>query len=117
MSISGISGVGALWPASSTPTVGSGAPTAPTAATPAAGTSASSGSGGGFAGALGSALDSVSASQGQANSLAEQAATGGLTNVQDYMVAAEQANLQTQLTVAVRNNAVQAFQQIMGMQL
>jgi flagellar hook-basal body complex protein FliE len=33
------------------------------------------------------------------------------------MVAAEEANIQTQLTAAVRNNALQAFQQIMGMQL
>ena len=66
---------------------------------------------------LGNALDSVQSTQANADNLATQAATGGLTNVTDYMVAAEQANIQTQLTSAVRNNALQAFQQIMGMQL
>ena len=55
--------------------------------------------------------------QANADNLATQAATGSLTNVSDYMVAAEEANIQTQLTSAVRNNALQAFQQIMGMQL
>jgi flagellar hook-basal body complex protein FliE len=33
------------------------------------------------------------------------------------MVAANEANLQTQLTSAVRNSALQSFQSIMGMQL
>ena len=67
--------------------------------------------------ASGNALDSVQAAQANADNLANQAATGTLTNVSDYMVAAEQANIQTQLTAAVRSNALQAFQQIMGMQL
>jgi flagellar hook-basal body complex protein FliE len=88
------------------------AATAPTTATGAA----PSGSGG-FSGLLGSAIDNLQATQANADSLATQAATGTLTNVADYMVAAEQANVQTQLTSAVRNNALQAFQQIMGMQL
>jgi flagellar hook-basal body complex protein FliE len=94
------------------------APTTPTAPTPAAGqATGASGTAGGFANVLGNALSSVQSSDATANSLATQAATGGLTNVSDYMVAANEANLQTQLTVAVRNNALQAFQQIMGMQL
>jgi flagellar hook-basal body complex protein FliE len=79
--------------------------------------SGASGAAGGFANVLGNALSSVQSSDAAANSLATQAATGGLTNVSDYMVAANEADLQTQLTVAVRNNALQAFQQIMGMQL
>ena len=77
----------------------------------------SSTSGGGFANVLGNALDSLSATQSNADNLATQAATGGLTNVADYMVAANEANLQTQLTSAVRNSALQSFQSIMGMQL
>lgn len=97
--------------------IGAVAATTPTAPTAAAGTAPVGGTGGGFADVLGNALASVGASQSKADSLATQAATGTLTNVQDYMVAAEQANVETQLTVAVRNNAVQAFQQIMAMPL
>ncbi len=91
-----------------------GQPTAATAPTEALGAQAG---GGGFGSTLSNALDSLQATQANADNLATQAATGTLTNVADYMVAAEQANIQTQLTAAVKNNALQAFQQIMGMQL
>ncbi len=53
--------------------------------------------------------------QTNADSLAVQAATGDLTNVHDYMIAATEASLATELTVAVRNKAVEAFNQIMNM--
>ncbi len=94
----------------------SSTPTAPTAPTSVAAAGQTSG-GNDFASALGNAVDSLSTTQANADNLATQAATGTLTNVADYMVAAEQANVQTQLTAAVKNNALQAFQQIMGMQL
>jgi flagellar hook-basal body complex protein FliE len=93
----------------------SATPTAPTSPTPGTG-SPTSGSND-FANTLTNALDSLSTTQANADNLATQAATGSLTNVADYMVAAEQANIQTQLTAAVKTNALQAFQQIMGMQL
>lgn len=100
-----------------------GAPglTQPTAGTAPTSTFGGSGGVGGtgdsFANLLGSAIDNVQATQSSADSLANQAATGSLTNVADYMTTAEEANIQTQLTAAVRNSAVQAFQSIMGMQL
>lgn len=98
-------------------TVGAGI-TQPTAATPATGPAgAANGAGDSFAGMLGNAIDSVQATQASADNLATQAATGSLTNVADYMTAAEEANIDTQLTSAVRNSALQAFQSIMGMQL
>jgi flagellar hook-basal body complex protein FliE len=121
------SAIGALWPppaATETASqagpssVGLTGPTAPTSPMAATGAGSSAGSaGGGFAGVLGNALNSLQGTQATADNLATQAATGSLTNVADYMVAAEQANIQTQLTAAVRNSALQAFQQIMGMQL
>ena len=46
-----------------------------------------------------------------------QMATGQLTDVHDYMIAANQSEIATQLTVAVRNKAVDAFNQIMNMNI
>ena len=43
------------------------------------------------------------------------AATGDLDSLTSYVVAATEAQLATQITVAVRNKAVDAFNQIMGM--
>jgi len=63
------------------------------------------------------ALDSLSGAQAKADNLAIQASTGNLTNVHDYMIAATEASLATQLTVAVRNKAVEAYQEIMRMQV
>ena len=105
-----------VWPAANA--MGAG-PTAPTSPTTPLGAGGTTGTGGGdsFASVLGNALDGVQSTQAAADSMATQAATGSLTNVADYMVTAEEANIQTQLTAAVRNNALQAFQQIMGMQL
>jgi len=61
------------------------------------------------------ALDGLQGTQTRADGLAVQAATGDLTNVHDYMIAATEASLATELTVAVRNKAVEAFNQIMNM--
>jgi flagellar hook-basal body complex protein FliE len=63
------------------------------------------------------ALQGVENSQDTANSLAVQAATGDLSDVHRYTIAATEASLQTELTVAVRDRAVAAFNQIMAMQI
>jgi flagellar hook-basal body complex protein FliE len=120
--MSAISAIGAA----SNPLLSSGVgatemPEATSATSPTAGTGTASGTASigddSFANVLGNAIDSVQGAQSNADDMATQAATGSLTNVSDYMVAAEEANLDTSLTVAVRNNALQAFQQIMGMAL
>ncbi len=69
-----------------------------------------------FAAQLGAGLENLQGLQARADDLAVSAATGSLTDVHDYMIASTQASLATQLTVAVRNKAVEAFNEIMRMQ-
>jgi flagellar hook-basal body complex protein FliE len=71
--------------------------------------------GSGFAGVLASSLDSLQGTQTKADNLAIQAATGDLKDVHDYMIASNEASLSTQMVVTIKNKAVDAFNQIMGM--
>jgi len=107
--ISSLSGASGITPTS---------PTNPTTPTDGVGQAVgATGASNDFSNTLGDALNSMQAAQTNADNLATQAATGSLTNVSDYMVAANEADIDTQMTVAVRNAALQSFQQIMGMQL
>lgn len=74
-------------------------------------------SGKNFASALTGALDNLDASQKATDQLAQAAATGDLDRIEDLMVATTETQLSTQLTVAVRNKAVEAFNDVMRMQL
>lgn len=71
----------------------------------------------GFGDLVARGLENLQGLQGNADALAVQAATGDLTDVHDYMIAATKASLATELTVAVRNKAVEAFTEIMRMQV
>ena len=62
-------------------------------------------------------LNNVQQAQSTADNLAQQAATGDLTDLHDYMIASTQAQLATDLTVTVRNKAVDSFNEIMRMQV
>ncbi|MBB3043014.1 flagellar hook-basal body complex protein FliE [Nocardioides sp. LMS-CY] len=89
------------------------APTLPaSAATNAARTS---GTGAAFGDLLVDGLDRLEAVQDKADKLAVQAATGDLDDIHDYTVAATEASVTAQLTVAVRNRALEAFTEIMRM--
>jgi flagellar hook-basal body complex protein FliE len=68
-----------------------------------------------FGNLLISSLDSVEAMGDKASDLSVQAATGDLDAIHDYTIAATEAQVATQLTVAVRNKAVEAFNEIMRM--
>lgn len=101
-------------PTTTTAVTAPGAGMDPTAV---AGATGAGQTGGSFESAVGSALDSLATQQAGADTLAQQAAVGQLTDVSQYLVAATEAQLSTQLTVAVRNKAVEAFQDIMRMQI
>lgn len=70
-----------------------------------------------FAGAVGQSLQQLSALDQTAQTKAIQAATGNLSDIQDYVIAANQAQVATELTTTVRNKAVDAFNEIMRMPL
>lgn len=97
----------------------------PTAApSPAGGVDATSGVGGaaGAAGAdfgqiLSQGIQNLEGLHDRADSLAVQAATGDLTSLHDYTITATEAAVATQLTTAVRNKALEAFQEIMRMSI
>jgi flagellar hook-basal body complex protein FliE len=74
------------------------------AVSPAISTQAAAPAGGSFAETLGEGL-------------AVQAATGQLPDVHQFTMAATQAQLATELTVAIRNKAVEAFNDILKMPL
>jgi flagellar hook-basal body complex protein FliE len=99
--------------------VGSGfAPLSPVAGLTNAGAAESAGGTGGpdFGALISGGLDHVQALQTKSDNLAIEAATGRLQDVHDYMIAANEAGLAVQLTVALRNRAVEAFNEIMRLQ-
>jgi flagellar hook-basal body complex protein FliE len=102
---------GIAFPTVSMPSVGSVGDVAGTDAT--TGTQAASGQG--FAGVLAGALDQLQSTQGVSNDLATQAVTGDLKDVHDYMIAANEAKLATEMVVTIKNKAVDAFNEIMRM--
>jgi flagellar hook-basal body complex protein FliE len=73
--------------------------------------------GAGFGDMLAKGVENLQGLQDKADGLAVEAATGDLTDVHDYMIASTQAALATEMTVAVRNKAVEAFNEIMRMQI
>ena len=73
------------------------------------------GAGGAFGDMVLDGLDRLEAVQDRSDQLAVQAATGDLDNIHDYTLAATEASVTTQLTVAVRNKALEAFNEIMRM--
>jgi flagellar hook-basal body complex protein FliE len=69
----------------------------------------------GFASVLAASLDRLQGAQAASDSLATQAATGDLRDVHDYMIAANEAKLATEMVVSIKNKAVEAFTEIMRM--
>lgn len=110
MSVSGIeapTGLGFSPLVQGLPTVeGPEAPTGPAGVT-----------GGDFKAALTQSIDGLESMHDVTDRLAVQAATGDLGAIHQYTLAATEMSVATQLTVAVRNKAVEAFNEIMRMQV
>ena len=80
------------------------------------GTVPGSSSGDAFGSALASAVDGVAEKQATSSELALKAVTGDLDDIHDYTIAATEAAVALELTVTLRNKAVDAFNEIMRMQ-
>jgi flagellar hook-basal body complex protein FliE len=80
-------------------------------------TSAASAGGADFGHILSQGLQNLQGLQAKADQLRVQAATGDLNAIHDYTITATETAVATQLTTAVRNKALEAFQSIMQMQV
>lgn len=77
----------------------------------------SEGPGKSFADTLSNAIQSVNQVQKDADVAAQNLATGRTDNVQDVMIAAEKADIALKVMVQVRNKIIDAYQEIMRMQV
>jgi len=80
------------------------------------GSSGSAGSGG-FGSMLTNAISSLNQTQNTASSDSVALATGQASDVTQVVTDVEKANLEMQLAVQVRNKAVDAYQELMRMQI
>ena len=111
MSVSGIEPIGFQpYVAPTLPTPGPTGPTSGSSRVTGAGSAGTQ-----FGDLLVDGIDRLEKVQDRADSLAVQAATGELDDMHDYTIAATEASVTTQLTVAVRNRALEAFTEIMRM--
>ena len=70
-----------------------------------------------FADMVTGGIEGLEAMNDRTDRLAVGAATGDLGAIHDYTIAATETSVATQLTVAMRNKAVEAFTEIMRMQV
>lgn len=71
-----------------------------------------------FSGLLGNASSGdLSGAQGQADALALKVATGQSMELHEAVIAMEQANLSLHLAVQVRNKILEAYQEVVRMQV
>lgn len=71
----------------------------------------------GFATALGNGLQQVSALEHRADALVEDVAAGGQTRIHEVMAATSQAGLAVDMLVQVRDRALEAYHEIMRLQV
>ncbi len=71
----------------------------------------------GFGTSISDAIQSIADREAALDVAAEAAATGDLQSINDYMITAAETQLATEITVAVRDRAISAFNDIMRMQI
>jgi flagellar hook-basal body complex protein FliE len=79
-------------------------------------TTATSTNGPSFAASLAGAVDNLQQLQSTSNQLAVQAVTGNLDDIHNATIAATRAQVTLELAATVRNQGVDAFNEIMRMQ-
>jgi flagellar hook-basal body complex protein FliE len=70
-----------------------------------------------FRNLLTKAIDKVNEYQAKAEGTIQKLSTGNIENLHEVMVALEEANITLQFAVQVRNKVVEAYQEIMRMQV
>ncbi len=70
-----------------------------------------------FADLLSKSLNDVNTLQQTADNAIKEIATGKMDNIQDAVMAIEKADISMRLLLEVKNKAVQAYNQIMNMQV
>lgn len=73
--------------------------------------------GAGFGDTIGQALQNVNNLQAGADTLAQKLATGDVQDIHEVMLALNQASMAFDLTAQVRNKVVEAYQEVMRMQV
>lgn len=71
----------------------------------------------GFGDIFKQALNEVNTLQQNSDQLTTKLVTGEVNDVSEVMIAAQKANLSLQLTIQVRNKVVEAYQEVMRMQV
>jgi len=89
----------------------------PSPPTPAAGSPAAASPSPGFSEAIQRGLEQVSGLEHRADALIEDLASGGPTALHDVMIATTEASLAVDMMVHVRDRALEAYHEIMRMQL
>jgi flagellar hook-basal body complex protein FliE len=70
-----------------------------------------------FSNLLEEAISEVNTLQNRADQMMEKLATGEVKDLHQVMIALEEANLALQLTLQIRNKVIEAYQEIMRMQI
>lgn len=70
-----------------------------------------------FSGFLSDAMSKINENQQTVAKLEEQFISGDLTDIHQVLIEAEKASVGLELTVQVRNKAIDAYQEIMRMQI
>ncbi|MDR7235716.1 flagellar hook-basal body complex protein FliE [Neobacillus drentensis] len=70
-----------------------------------------------FANVLQGYLENVDNTVNQAADLSTKVAAGEVDNIHDVMIASQKAQLALELTVTIRDKAVEAYQEMMRMQI